>query len=245
VTLIGYGTDSATNMDYWIVLNSWGATWGEGGYIRIRRGTNEANCESYGFSLITPTLVTPTTACTSTCANGGENMADCSCQCNGGWTGSSCTTCPLTCNGQGTLDSAACSCACTAGFSGLNCDDGYAITSSTKNADGTFTLTMTAFGSKFHQGDQFYLAQAGAAGIVNGVLQLAASAIPICGAKDLTNKAFVSCPANTVATAASLQINAGSYVIYYNQNLGFNELGTDKGYTFSTKKPSAAFTVGP
>jgi len=36
VQLVGYGTD-ATEGDYWLVRNSWGASWGEGGYIRIAR----------------------------------------------------------------------------------------------------------------------------------------------------------------------------------------------------------------
>jgi len=41
VLVVGYGTDSATNTPYWIVKNSWGASWGESGYIRLIRGTNE------------------------------------------------------------------------------------------------------------------------------------------------------------------------------------------------------------
>jgi len=36
VQLVGYGTDAAEG-DYWIVRNSWGSGWGEGGYIRLQR----------------------------------------------------------------------------------------------------------------------------------------------------------------------------------------------------------------
>ncbi|KAJ4709107.1 Cysteine protease [Melia azedarach] len=41
VTVVGYGT-TKQGMKYWLVKNSWGKHWGEGGYVRMHRGVGRA-----------------------------------------------------------------------------------------------------------------------------------------------------------------------------------------------------------
>lgn len=42
VQLVGYGTDIQYG-DYWVVRNSWTPIWGEGGYIRVKRRSDEGS----------------------------------------------------------------------------------------------------------------------------------------------------------------------------------------------------------
>ena len=46
VVAVGYGHDTTTGMDYWVVRNSWGPSWGESGYVRMKRGVNMCNIAS-------------------------------------------------------------------------------------------------------------------------------------------------------------------------------------------------------
>jgi len=46
VLIVGFGTDSTTNQDYWLVKNSWGPKWGEQGYVRLIRNQNECGLNS-------------------------------------------------------------------------------------------------------------------------------------------------------------------------------------------------------
>lgn len=43
VKILGWGVERG--IDYWLVANSWNADWGDKGFFKIRRGTNECGIE--------------------------------------------------------------------------------------------------------------------------------------------------------------------------------------------------------
>ncbi|CAF1049452.1 unnamed protein product [Didymodactylos carnosus] len=50
VTLVGWGQDASTGLNYWKVKNSWGSNWGESGYFRMARGSNVCGISNMAYA---------------------------------------------------------------------------------------------------------------------------------------------------------------------------------------------------
>ena len=125
VTLIGWGEEDG--VPYWLVQNSWGANSGDKGFWKIRRGTNEADIETYGLTVVQPEV--PSFCPNLECKNKARMLKDCSCSCNGGWSGESCDTCELNCQNGGVVADDCSKCVCPDGYSGIDCHGGFTLSS--------------------------------------------------------------------------------------------------------------------
>lgn len=126
VVVIGWGTLSGKK--YWLLQNSWGSGWGDEGMVKLERGSNALQIESYAATFDPD--VSERTACSDSppCLNGGAFKEDCSCECPDGYSGSTCSSCKKDCEDKQFLGEPSiggggrCLCACAPGYFGI---DGY------------------------------------------------------------------------------------------------------------------------
>ena len=50
--VLAVGYDTANVPPYWIIKNSWGTSWGEDGYLRLAKGSNQCLITSYATTAI-------------------------------------------------------------------------------------------------------------------------------------------------------------------------------------------------
>nr|CAB3500447.1 unnamed protein product [Digitaria exilis] len=56
ITVVGYGADASSGLKYWIVKNSWGQSWGERGFFRIRRDFTRSGLCGIALDLAYPVV---------------------------------------------------------------------------------------------------------------------------------------------------------------------------------------------
>ena len=261
VATIGWGTDNG--VDYWLAENSWGPTWGENGYFRIRRGTDECQFESFGCGNYAD-IVVPSGPPPISCLNGGTVNADGkSCNCRFGSSGTNCKTC-APCENGGKRSSHWCDCDCPVGTFGTLCQQKLkvscgavevSVSVSTKAAGATKDLNAPEFQSGDYlllldlnnstEGfyDKMSLSNCDSSAAfmqVGGVGQENSYKKYMCG----PYKKGVNCKPK-FRVSLGPHAGDGNWTVCVFRYLGTNEFGMDKGYETTGSAVGTCFENSP
>ena len=79
VIVVGYGSENG--LDYWVIRNSWGADWGEAGYIRLARGNNSCGVsDSVTYPIVEK--IKPENQCLNTHRSCSNDVCHTECPCS-------------------------------------------------------------------------------------------------------------------------------------------------------------------
>jgi cathepsin B len=232
VVLMGWGEDD-DGTKYWLAQNSWGEGWGEEGFFRIRRGTNEANIEMYG-SMIADMHMPKQCKDSKICQNGGEFFSDCKCRCEAPWTGDDCTKCHLACDKNNTASSSGCKCTCKPGSFDPLCGSTTVVVGDETPAEQSVGVTVNLFlGPKANvkAGDMLMIVPEGMETYQNGQWTAVAQKYVCLSEEDYPKTCDYAESVKMDLPRDDLSPKAATYQLYITPYLGTNEFGVSNGWS--------------